>query len=332
MTTVRLGILGTGLAVELLHWPALQHPELDFTIVALCDQDLAAAKRMAHQIGGDPLCTTDWSEFLAVAGLDAVLISLPIHLNAHAMRSVVQAGKHVLCEKPLAANTEQAQQLVAELQHVPVVVAIAENFHYRDDFKQARHWIDQGLIGEPIMIAMQAHFWANTEYGFSSTAWRQNPQYRGSVVADAAVHHVAAFHELGGPIERLQAFTRDVHPTLAGIDTLCLNLRFRSGCLGQLMFSAAVQPPTATFDHTTVFGTAGSITVERGVATLFQPDKEPDYFRSSDPQGYVAEFRNFQRAITLNEPVIVTPEVALADWLVVMRALDSAEGSDVVLF
>ncbi|MBA3469765.1 MAG: Gfo/Idh/MocA family oxidoreductase [Herpetosiphonaceae bacterium] len=331
MQSINLGILGAGLAVKHLHWPALHHLAGMFTITAVCDIDLTAAQEIARLVGGDPVVTTDWDEFFGNSQLEAVLISLPIHLNAAAIRAAVRAGKHVICEKPLAASLAQAEDLVAELRDAPVVIEIAENFHYRSDFKQARRWIEEGAIGTVVIINIIAAFWSDPTEGFASTAWRQDHQYRGAVIADAGVHQVAALREVGGEVEQLHAFTKDVHPVLAGSDSLVLNVRFRSGALGQLLFSGAVQAAEPSFDAITALGLEGTITVRHGVATLHRPNRENVEYRAEDARGYIGEFHNFYHAIRSNEPVVATLDEALADWRIIMGALDSAESRQVVL-
>lgn len=331
MQTVKLGILGAGLAVKLLHWPALQQLPGMFRTVAVCDIELSAAQDTAALVGSTPRITTDWNELLNDPQVEAVLISLPIHLNAPAMRAAVRAGKHVICEKPLAASLRQAESLMAELRHAPVVLEIAENFHYRDDLKQARRWMDAGDIGTVVIISITAAFWSDTSEGFGSTPWRHDHQYRGAAIADGGVHHAAALRELGGEVEQLQAFIKDVHPVLGGPDSLVMNLRFRSGALGQLLFAGAVRPARATFDAVTVLGSEGNISINKGVASLQRANGETVNYKAEDPSGYIGEFRNFYTAITANAPVVSSLEEAFADWRIIMGALDSAESRDVIL-
>lgn len=329
MHTIKLGILGAGLAVKQLHWPALADLGSQFETVAICDIDAVAAQEIATLVGGEPHLSDDWDTFFNNAAIEAVLISLPIHLNAEAIRAAVRAGKHVICEKPLAASWPQAAELVAELRHTPLVIAIAENFHYREDFRQARRWMDEGAIGTVVVISLQATFWSDVHEGFGSTPWRHDHQYRGAAIADGGVHHTAALRELGGEVEQVHAFIKDVHPVLGGPDTMVLNLRFRSGVLGQLLFAAAVKPSEPGFDRILVLGTEGSINIERGVARLHRPNTESVEFHAPDPSGYRSEFRNFYNAVTSNQPVVATLDSALADWRIIMRALDSAESRSV---
>ena len=92
--------------------------------------------------------------------------------------------------------------------------------------------------GKPFLIDVTCYFWTDTHEGFGSTPWRHDSQYRGGAITDGGVHHVALLRELLGEVEQLQAFTKLVHPELSGVDTMILNLRFRNGALGRLLFCA----------------------------------------------------------------------------------------------
>src|SRR5919107_136956 len=95
---VSLGIIGTGLAVKLLHWPALERLATRFKIVSVCDINPRLAQEVACK-AGLKRWTEDYRELLADQRVEAVLISLPIHLTAEVTLAAAQAGKHVLAEK-----------------------------------------------------------------------------------------------------------------------------------------------------------------------------------------------------------------------------------------
>jgi predicted dehydrogenase len=335
-TPLRLGVIGAGLAVRLLHWPALARLRDRFQIVQLADVDHAAAEETARLVGSVPI-TTDYRELLANAEVDAVLLSLPIHLNAAVILDAVRAGKHVIAEKPLAASWEQGRDLVRDLAGAPVVVAIAENFHFRPDLIQARAWMDAGRIGTPFMILAEGLHWSDTSEGFAGTPWRWDHQYRGAVLTDAALHHAAGMRRLGGEVEQVQAFTRDIHPVLKGPDTAVINLRFRSGCLGSIIYSGAAQAAGGDFSGYRILGTAGAITVGERETCLLQPAADKgkgevaDRVPSEDGADYYNEFVDFYAAVREGRPPRVPPAEALRDLQIIMAALDSAEGRRVVL-
>jgi predicted dehydrogenase len=339
---IRLGIIGSGLAVKYLHWPALKQLNDKYRVVVCCDIEPQAAQevsRMAETELNSPGCraTTDYREVLAADDVEAVLLSLPIHLTSQFILDAVRAGKHVLSEKPLAANLEQGQDLVNTLRCFSnLKVEIAEKYHYRNDFAKAKEWIAAGLIGEPFLVQMINRFWTETASGFSSTPWRQDNQYRGGIFADAGVHSAAALRELGGEIEQLQAFSKAVHPVMGGLDTIVLNLRFRSGAVGSLVFAGAAKDQAGGFSLIDIMGTTGAIRVTQGKAVLTEGNGKDsrlveEYNDPDKGNGYVGEFENFYRAVREGAPVVSTVEEAFKDWEVIMRALDSAESRSVIL-
>ena len=336
---IRLGILGAGLAVKWLHWPALRRLSKEYTITQICDVDPAAAAATSEMVGGAPT-TTDYRELLANQQIDAVLISMPIHLNAQMITEAARAGKHVICEKPLAASLPQAQALVRALEGAPVVVGIAENYHYRPGLMQAKEWIRAGRIGQVFLIVSEGLSWTNTASGFGSTPWRQDSQYRGDVISDGGVHNAAGLRELGGEVEQLQAFTKDVHPVMAGEDTMVLNLRFRNGAVGSFIFSGAAKASSDERPEFRVYGTEGSIIVTNKETRLLRPteadangQEAAEVFTppEEDAGGYYAEFQDFYAAVREGRPYRVPPAEALRDFEIIMRALDSAESRQVVL-
>lgn len=339
---IQLGIIGCGLAVKWLHWPALKKLAGKYEIVAACDVDQNAAQETA-KLAADELhssnCswTIDYREVLANADIEAVLISLPIHLNAQLVLESARAGKHILVEKPIASNLGQGQELVATLRHfAQLKIEVAENYRYRGDFQKAREWMDAGRIGEPFLIEMTARFWSDTSKGFASTPWRHDSQYRGGSVTDAGVHHVAGLRELGGDVEQLQAYMRSVHPVMRGYDTMVLNLRFRNTILGNMVFAGAVKTIENDFVQARVFGTDGAIKVSNGKVILSEGANDAahiveEYQVPDFDNGYKAEFENFYEAIRNDQPIVATVEQSLADLAVLMHAYDSSESRNVVL-
>jgi len=349
---IKLGIIGSGLAVKWLHWPALKDLPGHFKIVATCDTVAESRAEIAglaqelnkEQYGDDsPIRQyADYRELLAWSEVEAVLLSLPIHLNAEIMLDSALAGKHILCEKPIAANLPQAKRLVTALSDVianrKLVVEIAENYHYRQELDQAKKWaFEDKRIGEVVMISANSIFRMDSKKGFAQTPWRIDNQYRGGIVADGGVHYSALLRHLGGEVEQLQAFGKMMHPeATSSLDSLIVNLRFKNGILGLLTYSAAVAVPEKEIAEAYIYGTQGMIRVNRNQARLYFAGedgevKEQERFEAT-LTGYYLEFLNFYEAVRSGKPVIATIDEGLRDFEIIMRAFDSAEERSVILF
>ncbi len=338
---IKLGIIGSGLAVKYLHAPAIKKLSGKYEIVVSCAHTEESAKegaKLAKNELNSPNCswTTDYREVLANPEVEAVLLSLPIYLNAQFMLESAQAGKHIIAEKPLAANLPEAQQLVSELSKFDqLVIEIAENYHYRADFLKAKEWLKAGRIGEPFLIEMQSRFFVDSSKGFAATPWRYSEQFRGGLVMDGGVHYAAALRDLGGEVEHLQAYVKTAHPDQNQIDTLLLNLRFQGGMVGNLLYSGALQTRETTALHGLIYGSKGTIELSNGRVVLTEGSAQKaqvveEYEVADFDGGYEGEFSNFYEAVRNGAKVVSTAEEALKDMAVISAALDSAESGKTV--
>src|SRR5919112_1910285 len=172
---IRLGIIGTGLAVELLHWPALRQMPDRFVVAAFANDTRQKAEHFADYSGASmEAYHQDYHDLLQRGDVEAVLIALPIPLNYTVTREALAAGKDVICEKPAWVNLVEGQAFLALPEEFPGrTVLIAENFFYRDDLRLARSLLDSGTIGRLHLLS-----WRNIsrlvprEGTFSSTPWR----------------------------------------------------------------------------------------------------------------------------------------------------------------
>ena len=92
--------------------------------------------------------TTDYRELLADAHTDAILIATPVASHFELAMAALRAGKHVLVEKPLAANSEQALRLVEEAERRGLVLMVDHTFIYTGAVRKIRELITQGALGE----------------------------------------------------------------------------------------------------------------------------------------------------------------------------------------
>lgn len=333
---LRLGIIGAGLAVKHLHWPALQRLRDQYRCVAVADVDGARAADVAQLVGAAHTFT-DYRELLALDAVEAVLLSLPIHLTAPITLAAAQAGKHVILEKPVGTNLEQARTLCTQVAPLPVAILVAENFRYRADIRKARQMIDAGALGDVIFVRMHALGRADTTdpQSFASTPWRRDPQYRGGQMLDGGVHHAAALRMLMGEAEWIQAFLKHGHSDLNGPTTMSMNLRFRSGALGSYVYSAVCQDNDPAFMRLTIYGSTGTLDLsDKQGLRLIHPDRTVEMIaldNDADTHGYYGEFLNFYTAIREGAPVVATMEESYKDMELILRAVDSAEEARVIL-
>jgi predicted dehydrogenase len=330
---VRLGIIGTGLAIELLHWPPLSKLPDRFQIAAFSNHTRPKAEAFA-QLAGLSMAgySADYADLLRRDDVDAVLIALPIPLLYPATRKALEAGKHVLVEKPAGADLEQGRAFVALAAQYPTLkVLVAENFYYRDDLLLARSMIQQGRIGQVHLMHWRIVNRSDpSQGGYAATRWRQNTEYRGGFHLDGGVHHVAQMRLLLGEVQAVHAFMADANPIMGGQSDMVLNLRFASGAIGS--YTAAYLPIAAHEEpnEMRIYGSGGSMALRGRRVRVVGADGEVEDIAADNDGGYYNQLVNFHQAIVEDQPIAGTIAQSFANLQVIMRALDSVESGQVV--
>lgn len=327
-TPIRLGIVGTGLAVEKLHWPALKRMTDRFQIAGFADPDQEHAEHFAGYSGASmDDYTADDQALLARDDIDAILVSVPIQVQAKALRQALESGKHVICEKPPGANEEEARALLQVEQARPdQKLLIAENYFYRDDVRFAKSLIAQGALGRVHMMAYrQVSQLFPREGEFSSTPWRHEGDYVGGAHLDGGVHQMAQIRMLMGDASRLSAEIQDANSIFGGPSDFILNLRFVSEAIGNYTSSQPEQPMPEDPIEMRIYGTEAVLIVNNKKVTLFRPE-ETEVFSFPDMDGgYYGEFLNFHEAVTEDAPVVGTLVESIRNMELVTKGVQSAE-------
>ncbi|CAA0095910.1 Myo-inositol 2-dehydrogenase [Halioglobus japonicus] len=149
MTTRQLGaiIVGTGFGI-LTHARALRAAGFDIKAVVGRDPEKTRQRAAKFNI---PMGLTDLSEALALPGVDAVAVATPPHTHAAIVLAATAAGKHIVCEKPFAANAEEAQQMYDAASAAGVVHFVGAEFRWQTSQALATKAVHDGLIGTPRM-------------------------------------------------------------------------------------------------------------------------------------------------------------------------------------
>jgi len=147
---LRVGVIGAGLQGRRRAKAVIDTGEAKITVVA--DIDRRAAADLAAVTGA--VFTTAWEEVVA-ADVDAILVCTPPHLHAPVTVAAAGAGKHVLCEKPLARNFCEGRRMVEAARTGGIVLKCGFNLRHHPGVEQARAWIDEGEIGEAVFLRLR---------------------------------------------------------------------------------------------------------------------------------------------------------------------------------
>ena len=195
----------------------------------LCGRDGSSLAVMAERWGWEET-STDWRTAIDRKDIDAVDISLPNHLHGPVAIAAAQAGKIVMCEKPLSLTVDEARAMVDAAARVPTMVW----FNYRrvPAIAYARQLIDEGRLGT--IYHYDAAYRQQWGADLSRAAtWRMDPALAGSGVADDLLTHLldTALYLNGGMSEGV-AITRTFAPNRQVDDAFVAMVQFANGSLG----------------------------------------------------------------------------------------------------
>jgi len=337
MNKIRLGVIGTGLAWERLRYPALKELGDKYEIVALTNRTRKDAENFAKSINLDlKNVYEDYNEMLKRDDIDVVDVVVPIQLNYEVSEAVAKAGKHIICEKPMAPNMEQAEKF----REIPVKyglkVMIAENYRYNEENNRIKEIINSGKIGDIVCftrINITCFPCEMTKDTYAGTEWRQHPRFPGGAFLDAALHDIAAIRHIFGDVECVQAFGKPQKEDFNPYVSVNVNILLKNGITGQYIYYPSgiesIKPPVGF----RIFGTKGEIYLEdksKGVINIAYNDNRTEQIFYSPERGYYNEFLNFYNAFNGKEEILVTPEVEYGDVKMVFGILESVSKRSIV--
>jgi predicted dehydrogenase len=174
---------------------------------------------------------TSLNDALSDPAAEAVYVASPTALHAEQTIAALRAGKHVLCEKPVAMNYPQAQSMVAASQDCPGVFGIAYYRRLYPKLRRAKELIAAGVIGRPVLAQACNHGWLESE----ERGWLRDPALAGGgPLFDSGSHRLDAFNFLFGRPARATGLLSNVVHQLGVEDSATVIVDYESGARGVL--------------------------------------------------------------------------------------------------
>lgn len=294
---VRWGLLSTARINRKLI-PAIRSSKRG-SLLAVASRSQALADEYARQ-WGMAQAFGSYQSMLESDEIDAVYICLPNHLHAEWTIKALQAGKHVLCEKPLALSVEQVDQMIAASQRSGRVLAEAFMYRHHPQTKLLGEWVHTGRLGEISLVRGVFNFTVRDRNNI-----RLRPEMGGGALWDVGVYPVSmAQFVFGGPPDLVTGEqwlgTSGVDETFAGL------LRYPNGGLAQI--ACSLRTPRLT--HVEIMGTKGTLILSRpfidldsGAQLVFHPsDGKAKRIRVPKKELYLGEIEDMNAAILDNSP------------------------------
>ena len=227
MRRLRVGIVGAGIGAE--HFQAYLALADRFEVRYMCDLDDA---RAAQAVSGRKAVTITRSldQILADPDIDLMDVCLPPHLHLSACSAALQAGKDVICEKPLVASLAEADQLADLMQQTGRQVFPVFQYRYGAGAAKLQKLMAAGLAGTPLVGSLETHW--NRDKAYYAVDWRGSwAGERGGAILGHAIHIHDWLSFAFGEIDSVFAYLATRVNEIEVEDCASLSIRMRSGAL-----------------------------------------------------------------------------------------------------
>ena len=257
---IRLGVIGMGPNNMASTFALLRDaPDLRYTITSVCTRRREVLDECLEAFSV-PSGTLDYREMVRRDDVDVVCVFSPDHLHAEHCVAALEAGKHVVCTKPLVTSLQDARRLVALVREKGVKFLVGQTMRFDRQFQMAKRHYDDGDLGD--LIALESYYVHDMRPVFEFTPWRLSaPQ---DLMFGGCVHSIDVIRAFGGDIESVHAFANKGNLTeeYPLEDNFFINVKFKSGVIGRVSgLYGVVHPPTPMMQFG-IYGTKGSLQAE----------------------------------------------------------------------
>ena len=280
------------------------------------------------------------------ADVDVIYVATPANVHAEQVRACAEAGKHVLCEKPLGMTIAEAENMIELCRQRGIKLGCAFMMRFVAQHQNALRLIKEGRLGRPVYARAQLSCW----YPPIEGAWRQNPATGGGgSLIDMGGHCIDLLEMLFGRIARVSCFINNSVHNYKSEDSATAMLFFENGALATVDTFFCI-PDNSSKNVLELYGSKGSILAEgtigqgpagRMVAFLEQDGKDYDAKQARtaaqgmviEPEpvnSYQAEIEEFSQAVLDDREPAISGELGLRSQKVLTACYESARLGKVI--
>jgi predicted dehydrogenase len=307
--TVRFGLIGCGNISRKRVAPALRDSSL-CELVAVNRAQTDKAEAFAKEFGARRWYA-DWRELLDDKEIDAVYVATPVYLHVEQVVAAAEAGKHLLCEKPMALNVAECRRMIEACNANGVKLGIAYYRHFYPVVRRMKEIIASGEIGSAVLAQCNAFEWFDVDPSHPRAWLLQKEKSGGGPMMDFGCHRIEVLLDLFGKVDRVESllassfFRREVE------DVAVATLKFEGGTVATLTIAHSAREPKDTLD---LFGSDGSIHVpvlNEGRLTVTTTDGDREEFHPPATNIHQPLIEDFAISVLEDREPIVSGEIGL---------------------
>jgi predicted dehydrogenase len=333
MDRLGLGLIGCGGIARSAHLPAMATLADRVHLRAAADIDAQAAAQAAAPWDAD--ATTDWRAVLDRPDIQAVVIATPEYCHLEQVTAAAAAGKHVLCEKPVARTMAEADAMIDACARAGIRFLVGHSRRFTRRYQQIRAALDRGDIGTLRLIREnERRPRALDQVWWSPRHWTGDPRVSGGAPLMNAIHEADLLRWFTGaaPREvRAEAAVTIPENTAGVVDFLSFSVTFDNGAIGAAEVLNCAPPGYPAFHQMDLYGTEGAIRARDHelIGLTRYSAGGADYPGTYDmllhnKPAYVRELAELVAAIAEDRPVHMPPSEARAALEVALAAVESA--------
>jgi len=304
-----IGIVGCGM-ISAFHARAIADMK-NARLVAVFSRSPEKAGQFAARHGCQAF--SDYGQFLACDGLDIVAIATPSGKHLEPALAAARAGKHVLCEKPIEATLERADEIIRACDENNVRLSGIFPRRFNGAVEAVKQAVDEGRLGR-ITLASAYIKWHRTQAYYDQDIWRRTWALSGGgALMNQSIHTIDLLLYFAGDVESVCAFAGcSAHANIEVEDIAVAVLKFKNGAMGTIEGTTTAYSPTGHPAQVQLCGTDGSIFLSDNTLTAWDFMQPRDTDRAvlerhgaragaqgvgaADPKAidYVEHLRNFE--------------------------------------
>jgi predicted dehydrogenase len=251
------GLVGCGDIARKRVAPALRDID-NCELVAISRADVSLAESFAAEFGAKRW-HADWRDLVKDSEVEAVYIATPVHLHAEQAVAAAEAGKHVLCEKPMALTAAECGRMNAAAEANGVRLGVAYYRRFYPVVERVREIIESGEIGVPVIAQVNAFERFDPAPDHPRRWLLDKRRSGGGPMFDFGCHRVEVLLNLFGDVKAVKGLASNVLFEREVEDTACALLQFERGTQGVISVTHAACDPRDAFE---IFGSEGSVRVD----------------------------------------------------------------------
>ncbi|GAB3929377.1 dehydrogenase [Microlunatus endophyticus] len=327
--TVGIGLIGAG-GITRGHVRGYNAIGDQVKVVAIADVVEENARTRAEEVGGADVLT-NYGELVKRDDVDAVDICLPHHLHADAIITAANAGKYVLCEKPLCLTVAEADAVRQAVEHNGVTLMCAHNQLFMPAVARTRELLDAGTFGEIYELRTTDSFLSRAT-GSGGMTWRSRVATAGGgELIDTGYHPTYLLLHLAGssPTQVAAMVSKHRLTFMEGEDSAQVLVRFDNGAVGTIVTGWAYTPAPGT-ERFSIVAEKGSLSSDGTTIDYQLNDEDPVRIDLPDVDNMAAEIADFVACVRDGKRPVNTEDEGIQVLKVILGAYQSARTGTIV--